>query len=97
MELVKLETYVGIGIYHVAGLDYQSSRHSSYPEGYYRYGSVRGLFYIGEKVKFGEDLGNEIYLEAGLNDIVITNYINNSDVINPTEYISLALGYTYLF
>ena len=94
---VILSTYTGINIYHVAGLDYQSSRHSSYPEDYYRLGSIRGLFFIGEKVSFGNELKNELYFEAGLNDIVITNYINNSDVINPLDFWSLSLGYTYIF
>ena len=94
---VVFHTYCGIAIYHVTGLDYQSSRHSSYPEDYYRYGSIRGLLYLGEKVRFGKGLKKEFYFEAGLNDIVITNYINNSNVIDPLDYVSLALGFGYKF
>lgn len=97
LDPVIFYTYYGVNVYHVTGLDYQASRHSSYPDSYYRVGSIRALLFIGEKVRFGEELKNEVYFESGLNDVVIINYLNNSDVINPFDFVSLALGYTYIF
>lgn len=97
LDPVSLTTYLGINIYHVTGLDYQASRHASYPDDYYRLGSIRGLFYLGEKVSFGRELKNEIYFEAGLGDIVLVNYFNNKDTIDPLQYFSLGIGYTYIF
>lgn len=90
-------TYAGINVYHVIGLDYQTSRHGSYPDNYYRLGSFRALFFLGEKIQFGRELKNEIFLEGGINDIVLTNYLNNRDTINPFDFVSLATGYTYIF
>jgi len=89
--------YLGANLYHVAGLDYQTSRHSNFPSEYYRLGSIRGLFYTGLQVGSSKKSYHFGYFEGGLNDIVITNYYNNPDVIDPVEYISLALGYGYMF
>lgn len=97
IDPISLTTYTGINIYHVTGLDYQSSRDASYPNDYYRLGSIRGLFYLGEKVSFGEELKNEVYFEAGLGDIVLINYFNNKDTIDPLQYLSLGIGYTFIF
>jgi len=89
--------YAGVAIYHATGLRYQSSRHSTYPDQYYRMGSIRGLFYLGFDIKLSKMKKHLGYFESGINDIVLTNYLNNPDVINPKDYISLALGYGYLF
>lgn len=91
------DLYVGVNIYHVTGLEYQTSRHSSFPEEYYRLGSIRALFYTGltlRSSKYSQHMG---YFESGLNDIVLINYLNNKDVIDPKDYVSLALGYGYIF
>ncbi len=103
-KLFKLEKwgyfsdiYIGASIYHVAGLEYQTSRHSSFPEEYYRMGSIRGLFYTGFTLGSSKYSKHISYLESGLNDIVLTNYINNKDVLNPVDFVSLGLGYGYLF
>lgn len=103
-KLFKLERwgyfsdiYIGANVYHVTGLEYQTSRHSSFPEEYYRLGSIRAMFYTGISIgssKYSQHIG---YFESGLNDIVLINYLNNKDVINPADYVSLALGYGYLF
>lgn len=91
------ELYVGVNIYHVTGLDYQSSRHPSYPEEYYRMGSIRGLLYTGFKIHASKFKNHFGYFESGLNDIVLINYYNNPDVIDLSDFVSLAIGYGYLF
>lgn len=93
----QLNYYMGVGIYHVTGLKYQTSRRGSYPQQYYRLGSIRGLFFHGLEISPIKYKQHFAYFEASLNDIVITNYYNNPDVINPIDYISLAIGYGYKF
>ncbi len=87
--------YFGVNIYHVTGLDYQSSRHSSYPEQYYRLGSIRGLFSFGLDLNITADHG--VYFESGLNDIILTNYFNNPDDVDVKKYVSHGFGYKYIF
>ncbi len=90
--------YFGVNIYHVTSLRYQTSRGRSFPDEYYRLGSVRALFYLGIDIRSNKKYRNHSgFFEAGINDIVLTNYINNSDVINPLDYASLALGYKFDF
>ena len=81
----------------MTGLKYQTSRHESFPQEYYRMGSLRGLFYWGMTLESLKNKYHMGYFEAGLNDIILTNYYNNPDVIDPLEYVSLALGYGYKF
>lgn len=86
--------YIGAAIYHVIGLKYQTSRNASYPRNYYRMSSLRILLYSGfEVMKFTSKYSG--FFEAGMNDIWIINYLNNSDIIDPKDYISLAIGFKY--
>ena len=94
---IPIDLYTGINLYHVTGRRYKSSTRSEFPDGYYRIGSLRGLLYLGQSISFGKKHKHSAYLESGLNDIVIVNFINNSDTINPIEYVSMAIGYSYRF
>lgn len=86
--------YMGGALYHVVGLKYQTNRSASYPRNYYRFASLRVLLYLGiEVVKF--DSKHSGYFEAGMNDIWIINYMNNNKMIDPKDYVSLALGYKF--
>lgn len=87
--------YFGLNLYHVTGLDYQSSRHSSYPETYYRLGSIRGLLSFG--LDFNLNATHGFYLESGLNDIILTNYLNNPDDVDLSKYVSHGIGYKNIF
>lgn len=91
------DLYIGVNLYHVTGLEYQTSRHSSFPEVYYRVGSIRGLFYTGISLNSTKVSNHFGYFESGVNDIVLINYLNNTDVINLFDFVSLGLGYGYKF
>lgn len=82
--------YGGLNIFHVLGLQYQSTKFRDAPDGYYSIGSIRALVNLGAGVKLRENWN--FYFEAGMNDIWITNFVSNSDVVNPTDHVSLALG-----
>lgn len=82
--------YGGLNIFHVLGLQYQSTKFRDAPEGYYSIGSIRALLNLGAGVQLRENWN--FYFEAGMNDIWITNFVSNSDVVNPTDHVSLALG-----
>ena len=88
--------YMGMNLYHVIGLKYQTSRLGSYPRNYYRMSSIRFMPYLGYKLHFNK-LVNEIYIESGVNDIWLINYYNNPDEINLADYASLGLGWTRNF
>lgn len=90
----SLSFYTGAAIYHVIGLNYQTSRNGASPRNYYRLGSIRALFYYGLEYRHKK---HALYFENGINDIWLTNSINNPEAINPTDYMSMALGYRHLF
>ncbi|MBG58918.1 MAG: hypothetical protein CMJ16_00520 [Peredibacter sp.] len=92
-----IDLYSGLAAYHVTGLKYQASRNNNYPERYYRIGSIRGLFYLGLKGALEEATKHEGFFEAGINDIWIENYVNSPSTVNLFGYVSLALGYSYIF
>ena len=50
----EFEYYVGLNIFHVIGLRYQTSRFVKYPRNYYRLSSIRALLYLGVSVKYSE-------------------------------------------
>lgn len=86
----RLSFYGGLNIFHVLGLQYQSTKFRDTPEGYYSIGSIRGLLNLGLSV--GMNRNWNFYFEAGMNDIWITNFVTNSDLVNPTDHVSLGLG-----
>ena len=88
--------YTGINIYHVIGLKYQTSRHANYPRNYYRMSSIRALIYLGMNASI-VNKQNKVFFESGINDFWIINYLNNSEVLDPKDYVSLALGWKHLF
>ncbi|MCO4755997.1 MAG: hypothetical protein KC478_16065 [Bacteriovoracaceae bacterium] len=92
-----VDLYAGLAAFHVTGLKYQARRHNSYPGSYYQIGSIRGLFYLGAKAAVDKNNKHEAYFEAGVNDVWLEAYVNNTEVMNIFEYASLALGYAYLF
>jgi hypothetical protein len=86
----RLEFYGGLNVFHVLGLQYQSTKFRDAPEGYYSIGSIRALLNLGVGARVR---GNwNFYFEAGMNDIWITNFVSNADVVNPTDHVSLGLG-----
>lgn len=87
----RIRLYFGFNIFHVLGLQYESSKFRDAPEGYYPIGSIRGLLYLGISVATDKNEKRSFYFESGMNDIWIENTLSNSTV-NPTEHISLAIG-----
>lgn len=88
--------YTGLNIYHVIGIRYQSSRAGESPDNYYPIASIKGLFYLGLEA-YEREMPSRYYFEMGMNDTWILNYIQNSDVLDARDYVSLAIGYKYLF
>lgn len=91
------DLYSGVSIFHVTGLRYQASRRNNFPGSYYSIGSLRGLLFIGAKGWIDQSSPHQAYFEAGINDLWLINYANNSEAIDAYDYVSLALGYNYLF
>lgn len=89
--------YAGVMVYHVTGLRYQARRINRYPDSYYSVGSIKGLLYLGAKGGPSKSSPHQGYLESGINDLWLVNSLNNPKTIDPLEYVSLALGYAYLF
>lgn len=92
-----LDLYAGVNVFHVTGLRYQASRRNNYPDSYYSIGSIRGLLYLGARGSVDAKGPHQGYFESGVNDLWIINSLNNSETININDYISLALGYVYVF
>lgn len=92
-----LGIYSGLNLYYVFGNHYMTSRNSSYPRNYYGIGSSRANIYFGMDFSIHSFKKHTIYFESGINDIVLINYYNNSNLINPYDYLSLAFGYTHYF
>jgi hypothetical protein len=93
----RVSTHAGFNLFHVLGLTYQASKFKESPKGYYPIGSIRALVNFGASVALDKAHVKSFYLECGLNDIWITNWITNQDVINPWEHTSLALGFRHSF
>lgn len=93
----KLSFHTGLNIFHVLGVKYETSSYGESPDKYYPIGSVRGLLNLGVSAAFDKKEASIVYFEMGLNDIAITNYIANSDVINPINELSLAMGFKKRF
>lgn len=90
------QVYLGVNIYHVIGLRYQSSQAKEAPFNYYQMASIRALLYLG--LETGENgMPSRYYFEMGMNDIWLVNYVTNHDALEANDYLSLALGYKYLF
>lgn len=88
----RIDFYGGVSIYHVLGLKYQTSTYGLSPDNYYPIGSIRGLIFLGSSIITNSREKISLYFESGINDVWITNYINNIGTLNPTHYISMALG-----
>lgn len=91
-----MSIYMGVNVYHVIGLRYQTSRFASYPRNYYRISSIRTLLYLGVELETQSNR-NSFFFESGMNDIWIINYYNNQNVLDPKDYISLATGWNHTF
>ena len=92
-----VDFYGGITVFHVTGLRYQAARVNAFPEQYYSVGSIRGLFFLGLKGGIKESSPHQVFFESGMNDIWLINVINNNESIDYKDYVSLALGYNYIF
>ncbi|MFP5385860.1 MAG: hypothetical protein ACLGHN_07250 [Bacteriovoracia bacterium] len=93
----RLAAYGGLNIFHVLGIQYRTEDYGEVPDRYYPVGSIRGLLNLGLATTFNKRESRIIYVEAGLNDIAITNLINNAEVINVADEFSLALGFKQKF
>ncbi len=93
----RISTYIGLNIYHVLGLDYQSDKFRDAPESYYQIGGLRALVNLGMEVQVGARELGSFYTEAGMNDLWIVNSLSNQDSVNPFDHISLALGFKHDF
>ncbi len=93
----KIDFYGGLNAFHVLSLQYQSTKFRDAPSDYYSIGSIRALLYGGVAIHMRPQTMRSFYFEAGLNDIWITNWISNSDSIDPSNHVSLAVGFKQRF
>lgn len=91
----KLDFYGGLNIFHVLGLDYQTEDFKDAPKRYYPIGSFRALLNLGIAVRMQPQ--NTFYFEAGMNDIWIENFVANTDEVNPSNHVSLGMGFKHSF
>lgn len=92
-EWSRFDAYCGLNLFHILGLQYQSTNFRDAPQGYYPIGNVRGLFNLGTNLFFKKEEKNSFYFEAGINDIWIVNYLSNSREVNPRDHVSMGMGY----
>lgn len=88
--------YTSLNIYHVTGIKHQTSKFRNTPEGYYPINSVRALLALGINLSLPERPQNSYFFEMGMNDLWIVNCINNKS-LNPSDYVSMAIGINYNF
>lgn len=88
----RMAFYLGGNVYHVLGVKFQASRYGDAPRNYYPVGSLRMLLNIGASVYVDHRRANAFYVEAGLNDIWLTNTLSNRESVNPSDHVSLAVG-----
>jgi hypothetical protein len=93
----RINIYSVLSIYHALGLRYQTSKAGEAPDGYYQMGSVRGLLGIGSSVLINQKSGDKFYFEATLNDQWIVSSLSNFPAKDPSNNISLGLGYIFSF
>lgn len=93
----RISFHAGLNIYHVLGIQYRSEHYGDVPNGYYPIGSFRGLLNLGMSTTFNKKESRIIYIEAGLNDVALVNYMNNTSVMDITDEISMAIGFKQRF
>jgi hypothetical protein len=96
-EWERMDFHVGLNVFHVLSLRYESAKFKNSPPGYYPIGSVRGLLNLGTSINLNKINTRSFYVEGGLNDIWIVNWLNNYNTINPSDHISIAAGYKFKF
>jgi hypothetical protein len=82
----------GLNIFHVLGLQYQTSKYGEAPRSYYPIGSIRGLLNLGTSFMLDRAGKSSFYFESGMNDIWLVNWLSNGDEVNPFRHLSLGLG-----
>jgi hypothetical protein len=82
--------YIGLNVFHLLGLDYQTGSYRDVPQNYYAIGSIRALANLGFQFKTSNK--ESIFIESGLSDIWIENSIRNNKTINPINHLSVAIG-----
>lgn len=91
-----IDFYGGLNVYHAVGNKYKTSQlHRQ--KGYYSEASVLALASLGLKARAHKLKGVEFYYEAGINNLWMENYINNTNSVNPFDHVSLSLGLIYHF
>ncbi|MBA2405095.1 MAG: hypothetical protein H0V66_10025 [Bdellovibrionales bacterium] len=93
----RFDFYSGLNIFHVLGLDYQTSKFKDAPQGYYPIGSIRAILNLGLNIAITKNEERSFYFEAGMNDLWITNSIASSEEVNPTDFFSLGMGFKHRF
>jgi hypothetical protein len=96
-EWKRLSFHVGLNVYHVTGLNYETSKYGDPPDRYYPIGSIRGLLSLGTAVQIDRHEKSFFYFESGINDIWMVNWLANYKVVNPWEHFSLAMGFKQRF
>jgi hypothetical protein len=97
LDFGRHQLYLGLNIFHVAGIRYATSQYGEAPRNYYAIGSWRGLLYLGIDTTIIKASGISFYVESGLNDIWIENSLANFPEVNPLEHLTLALGFKKTF
>lgn len=88
----KLNFHLGLNLFHVLGVKYQTQNFGNTPDNYYPNASIRGLLNLGISANLDRVEKRLFYFETGLNDIAIVDFINNYKVLRADEEFSLALG-----
>lgn len=88
----KLYFHLGVNLFHVLGVKYQTNNYGNTPKNYYPNASLRGLLNLGLSANLDKKEKSLFYFETGLNDLAIVDFLNNSEVLRLDEEFSLALG-----
>lgn len=93
----RLDFYGGLNLFHVLGINYQTSKFRDAPKNYYSNASIRALLNLGIAVAMDLQESRSFYFEAGINDLWLANYVANASEINPLDQVSLGMGFKHKF
>lgn len=96
-DLSRFSFHMGLNIYHVLGLEYETHRYGEVPHRYYPIGSVRAILSFGTSYYLDKARRSSFYFETGMNDMWITNWLSNFGEVNPIEHLSMGMGFKTKF
>ncbi len=90
----RLTPYLGLGLNYYHGEQYRIRTSDDYPEKYYTYYAWHLMPHLGLNVtpQDGGTQGVSVYVEAGVLDSYLLDYLNSTEYLSPLDLFSVSLG-----